>query len=209
MAPRDVPFTFQRRLATTPSARSRCWPEGQPIPPTNCRAEDVGSRYAEVRNGESLVQPRRPGLTNEIMQKRHQIAALPVRRSSAHRIEVLLITSRETRRWVIPKGWPWPKKHDRVAAAGEAWEEAGVRGRISRQSIGTFSYEKRENGKELPVDVAVFVLEVTEEAERWPEHDQRRREWFPLRKAASLVLEPELKELILAYGLANTLGPLR
>ncbi|MGE3915426.1 MAG: NUDIX hydrolase [Hyphomicrobiaceae bacterium] len=143
------------------------------------------------------------------MRKRRQIAALPVKRREGNRIEVLLITSRDTGRWIIPKGWPWPKHSDRAAAEGEAWEEAGIRGSISHESIGTYRYEKRDGAKSRVLDVTVFVLEVGEEVEAWPEAEQRRREWFPLVKAATLVDEPELRSLILAYGEAVRIGPVR
>ena len=137
------------------------------------------------------------------MSKRHQVAALPVRRRTASSIEVLVITSRETGRWVIPKGWPWPRAHDHQAAAGEAWEEAGVRGRISRHRIGKFSYAKRQNGGSQMVEVSVFLLEVTEIADEWPEASERRRQWVTARRAAELVDEPELKEIILACQLPS------
>lgn len=136
--------------------------------------------------------------TMETMSKRHQVAALPVRRRAADSIEVLLITSRETGRWVIPKGWPWPKLADHQAAAEEAWEEAGVRGRISRHRIGRFSYAKRQNGGCLQVEVSVFLLEVTKIVDDWPETRERRRKWVTPRQAAALVEEPELKDLLLA-----------
>jgi 8-oxo-dGTP pyrophosphatase MutT (NUDIX family) len=143
------------------------------------------------------------------MPKRHQIAALPVRRGAADSIEVMLITSRETGRWVIPKGWPWPNVSEHEAAAGEAWEEAGVRGHVGAQKLGSFTYEKRRDSKSRRVEVSVFELEVSEEANEWPENGQRRREWFTPRTAAELVLEPELKELILAYEIESHLGHFR
>lgn len=139
----------------------------------------------------------------EIMSKHHQVAALPVRRRTASSIEVLLITSRETGRWVIPKGWPWPKASDHQAAAGEAWEEAGVRGRISRNRIGKFHYAKRQNGGSQIVEVSVYLLEVTEIVDDWPETNERRRKWVTPRQAAALVDEPELKELLAACQLKD------
>lgn len=136
------------------------------------------------------------------MAKEHQVAALPVRRPGGGGLEVLLVTSRDTGRWVVPKGWPWRKVADHEAAAGEAWEEAGVRGRISSEVIGTFTYLKRRNSKSHLVSVSVFVLEVVEEAGDWPEIKQRRRQWFAPDEAAGLVHEPDLKQLL--QSLAGT-----
>lgn len=135
------------------------------------------------------------------MGKFRQIAALPVRRSAGPGIEVLLVTSRETQRWVIPKGWPWRKRDDRDAAAGEAWEEAGVRGDVERKTVGTFAYDKRRGDKVFKVKVDVYLLEVAEEAATWPEAHERRREWFSPDEAARLVQEPGLQEILL--GLAQ------
>ena len=126
-----------------------------------------------------------------------QVAAIPIRHTSAGALEVLLVTSRETRRWVIPKGWPWPKRADCDAAAAEAWEEAGVLGRIGPVSVGTFTYDKRANGKHRTLAVAVYVLEVEEEAEMWPEAPERRRQWFSPAVASELVDEPSLKTILL------------
>ena len=71
------------------------------------------------------------------MPNSNQVAAIPVRRRADGNLEVLLVTSRETRRWIVPKGWPWPEVSDHEAAAAEAWEEAGVRGRILADKLGT------------------------------------------------------------------------
>ena len=130
------------------------------------------------------------------MDKSYQVAAIPVRQRTASGPEVLLVTSRETRRWVVPKGWPWRKHANHEAAAGEAWEEAGVRGSTNAVSIGTFTYEKRDGKKIRTLKVFVYLLEVTEEADTWPEVDQRRRAWFAANDAADLVDEPELKALL-------------
>ena len=126
----------------------------------------------------------------------HQIGALPWRRRDGV-LEVLLVTSRETRRWVSPKGWPMPYKSDAEAAATEAWEEAGVKGLIGPVPIGGYSYSKRmKDGAERPCRVKVYALEVTVERDAWPEADQRMRRWFPAAEAADLVAEPELAALM-------------
>jgi 8-oxo-dGTP pyrophosphatase MutT (NUDIX family) len=131
------------------------------------------------------------------MAKPYQVAAIPIKRGPSGALEVLLVTSRETRRWVVPKGWPWRKMKDYDAAAGEAWEEAGVKGTVIQQSVGSFTYSKRIKSKLRPLEVFVYVLEVVEEANSWPEHQQRERRWFAPIAAADLVSEPDLKRLLL------------
>lgn len=134
------------------------------------------------------------------MPKRYQVAAIPFRRTTSGGVEVMLVTSRETRRWVVPKGWPWRKVADRDAAAGEAWEEAGVRGTVSRRSVGSFCYDKRHRGTAKTLTVELYKLEVTEVAEAWPEAGERERGWFSPESAAERVAEPELKAILLALG---------
>src|SRR3954454_8786408 len=96
-----------------------------------------------------------------------QFAALPWP-SDGGRHEVLLITSRETRRWVIPKGWPIKGKSSAKSAAREAFEEAGVTGKLKKTPIGAYAYDKRlKNGRLQHVRVTVFSLEVENEAETW------------------------------------------
>ena len=130
------------------------------------------------------------------MPKLYQVAAIPIRRRATGAVEVLLVTSRETRRWVVPKGWPWRKVSDHEAAAGEAWEEAGVRGHTRRKRIGRFDYRKLRDGKSSMLRVHVYLLEVVEIARTWPEAKERSRRWFSPARAAELVAEPELKALL-------------
>ena len=132
------------------------------------------------------------------MQHKKQVAALPVRRTRSGSLRVLLVTSRETRRMVIPKGWPWRGVKDYKAAAEEAREEAGILGKTSKKSIGSYTYSKRRPDGDVAVRVKVFLLEVEEELPDWPESDERERVWFTLAKAAALVAEPELALLILS-----------
>lgn len=128
-----------------------------------------------------------------------QSAALPLRRGSNGRLEVLLVTSRETKRWVIPKGWLIEELSAAESAAREAFEEAGVEGRIATAPLGSFAYEKRQkDGAVLPVRVEVFRLNVETEHDTWPEAGQRSRRWMELAEAAGLVAEPELKALLKA-----------
>lgn len=117
------------------------------------------------------------------------------------KVQVLLITSRETGRWVIPKGWPMPGLSPAKTAAMEAWEEAGVTGVVGDREIGSFAYIKvlSPNNK-LSCDVAVYGLRVTALAHRFPERKERRRRWFGVEKAVRRVAEPGLREIILRYA---------
>jgi ADP-ribose pyrophosphatase YjhB (NUDIX family) len=126
-----------------------------------------------------------------------QVGALPVRRGPDGALSVLLVTTLQTQRWIIPKGWPWPGQHDWYAAAAEAREEAGVLGEPRESSIGFFTYEKRRQTGPVPVRVSVYLLEVQEELETWPECERRQRAWFTLADAAEAVREPELRALLL------------
>ena len=109
----------------------------------------------------------------------------------------MLITSRETRRWIIPKGWPVQRLAPHESAAREALEEGGLIGRIGEHSIGIFDYEKQlPDGFAVPCSVKVFALEVEQQLASWPEQDQRSTHWFTLQEAAGAVKEPELRAII-------------
>jgi 8-oxo-dGTP pyrophosphatase MutT (NUDIX family) len=128
-----------------------------------------------------------------------QYAALPWRQAQG--FEILLITSRETRRWVIPKGWPMPAHSASESAAQEAYEEAGVRGRMTAQAIGYYGYSKRlRGGGKKRFRVEVFGMEVTEVLDLWPEAHERTRQWLSPAEAAIRVNEPELAILIRAFA---------
>ena len=133
-------------------------------------------------------------------EPRSQSAALPWRRVDGG-VEVLLITSRETRRWVIPKGWPIKGLKSSQTAQREAFEEAGVEGDITRKKVGVFHYDKRlRSGRVQKVRVAVYPLEVDTEREAWPEAPQREKLWTSPAEAAELVYEPELADLLRAFA---------
>jgi 8-oxo-dGTP pyrophosphatase MutT (NUDIX family) len=121
-----------------------------------------------------------------------QVAALPVRRHEGRALEVLLITSRETGRWVIPKGWPMKGRKDHEAAAQEALEEAGVVGRVQKTPLGEYLYLKRLDDHFELCRVAVYRLDVERQRKKWNEMAQRRCGWFSIDEAVGLVLEPGL-----------------
>jgi len=126
-----------------------------------------------------------------------QYAALPWRRLPDGSVSVLLITSRETRRWVIPKGWPMQDRTPGQAAAQEAYEEAGVVGGAADEPLGLYLYDKRlRNGTVQAVEVQVFPVEVLVERLAFPEQGQREKLWTSPAEAAERVDEPDLKALI-------------
>jgi len=128
---------------------------------------------------------------------RLQYGALCYRTTRKGKVRVMLITSRRTRRWISPKGWPIKSLSPAATAAREAWEEAGVRGEVAKRSIGFYPYQKYlGRGRTVTCLVQVFPLRVTHRAERFPEAEQRKIRWFKPKKAAKLVREPELAQLI-------------
>ena len=129
--------------------------------------------------------------------KRVQYAALPYRLRGASRTEVMLVTSRDTRRWIIPKGWPQKGKAPHKSAAREAFEEAGVVGAVGKRPVGSFPYHKRlKNGVVEVCEVHVFPLRVSRQSRQWPEKEQRDVKWLSAKAAAKVVKEPLLREII-------------
>lgn len=132
-------------------------------------------------------------------EPRQQIAALPFRRRKA--LEIMLVSTLDSGRWVIPKGWPMKGVSNSEAAAREAFEEAGLVGAIAEDPVGQFHYFKRKkNGAVWLCRVDVFPLQVKEQRRNWPEKAQRRTKWFPLPQAAMEVSDAELGELLLAWA---------
>jgi 8-oxo-dGTP pyrophosphatase MutT (NUDIX family) len=133
------------------------------------------------------------------LEPRQQYAALPYRVAGG--LKILLITSRETRRWIIPKGWPMKGKTPHATAAREAKEEAGVVGQIAKKSLGAYDYDKRlKTGQSLPCRVEVYPLKVSAQKRSWPEKHERTSQWFDWEEAAEAVREPGLAELIRAMA---------
>jgi 8-oxo-dGTP pyrophosphatase MutT (NUDIX family) len=141
-----------------------------------------------------LLDPRARG------QARRQSAALPVLGTGAA-LRVVLITSRETRRWVVPKGWIEPREQPHRSAAREALEEAGLAGEADAEPIGLYAYGKRmPRGVVLPTEVLVFRFRVARLLRDWPERRERERRLFTPVVAAALVQEPGLAALLLKLG---------
>src|SRR5215210_9291872 len=146
-----------------------------------------------------LAIPFRPEPANTLMKSgaaRQQIAALPYRIGDHGEIEVLLVTSRDTGRWVIPKGWPMKGKKPHKAAAQEAVEEAGVKGSVGAAPIGQYVYWKRRTRDFVLCEVNVYPLRVSRQLKSWPEQGQRELRWFSPDEAARQIEEPDLAVLI-------------
>lgn len=136
-----------------------------------------------------------------------QVAALPFRirpgvaNSHGEAVDILLVTSRDTGRWVLPKGNVESGESGPQAARREAQEEAGVSGPVGTAPLGHYRYAKRaDDGRVQDRDVAVYALRVREEAADWPERKQRERRWFARAEAAALVEEADLAALIADFG---------
>ncbi|HUI98005.1 MAG TPA: NUDIX hydrolase [Xanthobacteraceae bacterium] len=128
---------------------------------------------------------------------RIQYAALPFRARERSGLEVLLVTSRVTKRWIIPKGWPLKRKPPHVTAAHEAHEEAGVIGKIGKSPIGSYSYTKRlKTGSRVRCEVHVFPLEVQRQSRTWPEQNEREVQWLSPAEAAKSIENPILRTLV-------------
>ena len=111
--------------------------------------------------------------------------------------QILLITSRKSKRWIIPKGWKIDKLTNRKSVALEAWEEGGVQGKVSNRSIGTYDYrKKKDSGDFFTCRVKVYGLRVKSLKRKFPEQGQRQLKWVDTNKAIEYVFEPELKNLI-------------
>jgi 8-oxo-dGTP pyrophosphatase MutT (NUDIX family) len=112
-------------------------------------------------------------------------------------MEVMLVTSRRTGRWIIPKGWPMKRKPPHAAAAREALEEAGVVGQVATTPIGSYSYEKRlRQGNVVVCEVHVLPLEVESQQKSWAEKGEREVQWFSSAEAAEAVQETVLSDII-------------
>lgn len=125
-------------------------------------------------------------------------------------VQVLLISSRDTGRWIIPKGWPINGLPPHETALREAWEEAGVKGEVHPLCLGLFPYEKvLAPDRAIPCIVSVYAVQVVRLRDRFPERKQRNRKWYTPLKAAAKVEEPALRDILSGFtpqGLAGRTG---
>jgi 8-oxo-dGTP pyrophosphatase MutT (NUDIX family) len=132
-----------------------------------------------------------------------QYAALPWRRAEGA-LEILLITTRNTKNWIVPKGWPLVGHTPSECAAHEALEEAGVLGEMAEEALGSFHYNKRRKSGEVVVcKVHVFAMKVLQRRRNWPEKAAREVRWCPLDEALARVTEPSLRRLIAKFAKAS------
>ena len=128
-----------------------------------------------------------------------QYAALPWRASQGT-IEILLVTTLKTRRWIVPKGWPLAGRSPSECAASEALEEAGVLGEVASESLGSFNYNKRrKSGEVTPCKVHVFAMRVDRQRRSWAEKRTRETRWCSPEEALARVSDPGLRRLITRF----------
>jgi len=150
---------------------------------------------------ERITAPTGPteGIAPSNPVERVQYAALCYR-AQRGKLQILMITSRDTGRWIIPKGWPMDDRSPAECAAQEAWEEAGVLGHAAEEPEGAYSYAKALGPRTaVPCKVEVFALRVQRLARQFPEKGQRRRKWFSPQKAALKVAEPDLAQMLAGF----------
>lgn len=185
------------------------WKPGTPYgcnPPARAYAvAPVSGGLLPARTVGAKPTPGNPGKVRARMPKprpktaRRQYGAVPFRIGADGEISVLLVTTRGTGRWIVPKGWPIAHLRPRDVAAREAYEEAGLIGDIvGKKPIGRFTYEKpRAGGQGLLCEVKLFAMHISHQLPDWPERQQRETGWFALEAAAALVGEGALASLLL------------
>jgi 8-oxo-dGTP pyrophosphatase MutT (NUDIX family) len=146
--------------------------------------------------------PRNPNKRKAKPAVRLQYAALPYRFNEAGTLEILLVTTRQSKRWILPKGWPIKGLRPPRSAAREAFEEAGVTGKIGAKSVGSFTYDKMldEQGIAVQCEIKVYPLLVKKRSAEWPEVGQRLSQWAELEKALSLIEESGIKAIVTAFA---------
>ncbi|GKY88254.1 NUDIX hydrolase [Sinisalibacter aestuarii] len=152
----------------------------------------MSSIFSKAWDGVVRPMIRRPS--------RFQVAALCYRKTGGQK-EVLLITTRGTGRWMLPKGWPMDGKSAPEAARIEAWEEAGVKSKkVGRRPVGEFDYLKmHDDGLAEPCSATVYPIKVAKVVDDFPEAGLRKRKWVPLEQAADMVEEESLRALLRGF----------
>ncbi len=183
---------------------SHASPAGDAAP--HCSRASQALQRTDCRNAQAIWGgpeiPRKPTKRKIKAAIRVQYGALPYRVTEDAALEVLLVTTRRSRRWIIPKGWPIKGLKPPKSAAREALEEAGVRGKVGGKAVGLFSYKKAldESGVEATCEVKVYPLLVERQSATWPEFGQRITQWVEPGKAVALIKEPDLKKLVAAFA---------
>lgn len=150
----------------------------------------------------SMLSKAWDGVVRPMLRRpnRVQVAALCYRKSKGEK-EVLLVTTRGTGRWMLPKGWPMTGKSAAEAARIEAWEEAGVKSaKVGRRPVGAIDYLKHyDDGLTEPCSAKVYPIKVAKMVDDFPEAGQRKRRWVSAKQAAEMVEEESLKRLLLSF----------
>jgi 8-oxo-dGTP pyrophosphatase MutT (NUDIX family) len=143
--------------------------------------------------------PKAPRKRGTGLPRHRQYGVIALRVARGDQIQTLLVTSRGTGRWVIPKGWRIRDRTPAGTAQREAYEEAGIKGQLwSRRPIGSYRYAKADEKFTGEILVRVFLMVVQEQKKDWPERAERRTRWVPLRRAATMVQERDLAKLLRA-----------
>ncbi len=133
----------------------------------------------------------------------HQIAALPFYDNPGGGVDICLVTSRGSGRWIIPKGNPIRGLAPHEVAAQEALEEAGLMGHVDERCIGTFKFDRIRNGRDTTCRVDVYALRVERQMQTWTEMHERSVLRCNVKTALSLVSVPNLATLINRYVMAH------
>jgi 8-oxo-dGTP pyrophosphatase MutT (NUDIX family) len=159
-------------------------------------AGGVRSKKGKVGNSS---KPRRRKVKLAV---RVQYGVLPYRFSQHAALEILLVTTRGTRRWIVPKGWPIKGLRPAKSAAREAFEEAGVTGRIGAKLIGSFAYDKLRDEADgtTMCEVKVYPLLVKRQSHVWPESHQRTTQWVEPSRAIAMIKEADLKRIVATFA---------
>lgn len=140
-----------------------------------------------------------PAMAKKKSAYRRQFGALPLRMDDDGQMQVMMVTSRETRRWIVPKGWPIKGLSGAQTAAREAQEEAGVVGVTGKSPVGAYLYDKQlKDGRSTRCYVELYPLWVVDDLPHWPEETQREVEWLPVPEAARRAGDASLGDLLRA-----------
>lgn len=168
------------------------------IPVTRTKAKNPAKSKARNKPGKRVAQLPIRLTTGGKTDVRSQFAALCWRIKDGA-VQVCLVTSRGSGRWILPKGWPMHKQTPAQAAATEAWEEAGVTGKPIDTCLGVYSYLKPLDDTVTPVLVMVYPVKVKKVHSKWPERKQRKRRWLHPKKAAKRLSDPGLAQIVATF----------
>ena len=159
----------------------------------------VAETKSRTRKTGQLPLKLRPGNKTDV---RTQFAAL-CWRIKKDKLQVCLVTTRRSGRWILPKGWPIHNETPANAAATEAWEEAGLTGQPIDHCLGVYSYVKPLGRDQMSVVVMVYPVKIDTIHDAWPERKERKRKWIGTRGAARKLAEPALRRIVLAFDPAK------